>query len=341
LTRYPCLLPDQIDGLLNECHCALDAAVPGLGVGGVRLLNEHGPAQWPVEWHLPWWLAASLGLAEADWRALTVCNLLGLGYVRIQDRLAEGEGTAAASDAVLAAACYELALAELARLFPATPTFWQYRRLFMAHWLRALCDDQTPISQPFDAWQEQDLAALAWRGAPLKISAAGACLLANRGDLIPTLTDALDQLLIAQVLLDHVDDWREDLSAGRFNAFVAYATDCLENSSPLGPVSDRARRSSSIGAPTGRRGSCPQDENTVEANRRRVLALLMMGDPGSYFQLVQRYTARAGSLAAQAGCSGLAEFAASLQSEADLGCGRLVAAARSQLQQAVAGAIQV
>jgi hypothetical protein len=311
VTCYPQLSPDAVDGLLDECRRLLDALSPGLGSAGSRLLAEHGPAQWPVEWHLPWWLAASLGLAEANWRALTVCNLLGLGYVRIQDRLAEGGGMLAGGDAVLAAACYELALAELARLFPATPDFWQYRRLFMAQWLRALSDDRAPISRPFDSWQEQDLAWLAWRGAPLKISAVGACLLAVRSDVIPTLTDALDQLLIAQVLLDHVDDWREDLSAGRFNAFVAYATDC------------------------------PQDTTTAEAIRRRVLALLMMGDPGDYFQLVQRHVATAKSLAVQVGCSGLAEFAASLQSEAELGCGRLVGAARSHLQQAVGGVLQV
>lgn len=310
MTHYPQLSPNAVDGLLDECRRSLDALSPEMGSAGAWLLAEHGPAQWPVEWHLPWWLAASLGLAEADWRALTVCNLLGLGYVRIQDRLAEGTGISAARDAVLAAACYELALAELARLFPATPDFWQYRRVFMAQWLRALSDAHAPISRPFDAWQEQDLAWLAWRGAPLKISAVGACLLADRGDAIPTLTDALDQLLIAQVLLDHIDDWREDLPAGRFNAFVAYATDC------------------------------PQDTTTAEANRRRVLALLMMGDPGDYFQLIQRHIATAKLLAVQVGCSGLAEFVTSLQSEAELGCGQLVDAARSHLQQAFGGVFQ-
>ncbi len=313
MTRYPQLSPDEVDALLDQCCCALDELSPGLGAAGERLLAEHAPSQWPVEWHLPWWLAASLGLAEADWRALTVCNLLGLGYVRIQDRLSEGVDADAvlSGAAILGGACHELALAELARLFPATPGFWRHRHLFMVQWLCALSRDHAPINRPFDAWREQDLARLAWRGAPLKISAAGACLLADRGDLIPTLTDALDQLLVAQVLLDHVDDWRDDLAGGRFNAFVAYATDS------------------------------PQNAANSEANSRRVLALLMMGDPGGYFQLVQRHTAQARSLAVQVGCSGLAEYASSLQSEADLGCGRLVGAARSHLQQAVGGVFQV
>lgn len=305
--RYPQLSPDEIGALLTECRCALDAQSPSLGAAGVRLLMEHGPQQWPVEWHLPWWLAANLGLPEADWRALTVCSLLGLGYVRMVDRWAENAGAAAASagEALLAGACHELALAQLTRLFPAAPDFWQHRHAAMSYWLRSLVEDDPAFSQPFAAWQEQDLARLAWRGAPLKITAVGACLLARRADLIPTLTDALDQLLVAQVLLDHVDDWREDLAGGRFNVFVAYASDL------------------------------PQDAASAQANSRRVLALLMMGDPGSYFQLVQRYAARAQSLAAQAGCSSLAQFAASLQSEVELGCGRLIDAARSHLQQAV------
>ncbi|HSN77174.1 MAG TPA: hypothetical protein VL334_19055 [Anaerolineae bacterium] len=313
MTRYPQLSPDEIDGLLDQCRCALDALSPALGVAGGRLLAEHPPRQWPVEWHLPWWLAAGLGLAEADWRALTVCNLLGLGYVRMEDRLAEGMGVDASLSgaAVLAGACHELALAGLAELLPATPDFWRYRHLFMAHWLRSLSEDDGHSSLPFAAWQEQDLARLAWRGAPLKISAVGACLLADRGDLIPTLMDALDQLLIAQVLLDHVDDWRDDLAGGRFNVFVAYAS------------------------------GFPQDCAHVEANGRRVLTLLMMGDPGDYFQLIQRHAARARSLAVQVGCSGLAEFVASLQSEADLGCSRLVDAGRDHLRQAVSGVLHV
>jgi len=312
LTRYPHLPPDQVDALLDQCVRALDDLSPGLGAAGRRLLAEHGPQQWPVEWHLPWWLATNLGLPEADWRALTLCNLLGLGYVRMVDCWAENADAAAVSagEALLAGACHELALAQLTRLFPAAPDFWQHRHAAMSHWMRSLVEDDPAFSRPFAAWQEQDLARLAWRGAPLKITAVGACLLAQRAELIPILTDALDTMLVAQVLLDHVDDWREDLAGGRFNVFVAYASDL------------------------------PQDAANVQANSRRVLALLMMGDPGSYFHVVQRQVARAQSLAAHVGCSGLAQFAASLQSEAELGCGRLIDAARSHLQQAVSRVLQ-
>lgn len=303
LTRYPHLPPDQVEALLDQCGRALEDLSPGLGAAGRRLLAEHGPQQWPVEWHLPWWLAATLSLAEADWRALTVCNLLGLAYVRVADRLAED--AAAPEAALLAAACHELALAELARLFAVTPSFWQHRHAAMSHWLRSLVEDDPAFGRPFAAWQQQDLARLAWRGAPLKITAVGACLLAQRADLIPILTDALDAMLVGQVLLDHVDDWREDLAGGRFNVFVAYASDL------------------------------PQDAANGPANSRRVLALLMAGDPAPYFQVVQRQVAAAQALAAQAGCSGLAQYAASLQNEAELGCGWLIDAARGHLQQTV------
>ncbi len=304
---YTPLPPDDVAALLDLCRAALAGIAPDLGTRGVRLLAAHPPEQWPVEWRLPGWLAASFGLDDDAGRALTVCNLLGLGFVRVQDDLAEAGGgsSVAAEDAVLAAACYEAALSQLAGMFGSTPLFWQHRRAIMAQWLRSLLHEDAGAGAPFRQWQEHDLLRLAWRGAPLKISAVGACLLADRAPAIPPLLDALDHLLTAQVLLDHIDDWREDLAGRRYNAFVAYASDL------------------------------PQDAAHAEANSRQVLTLLMQGDPGGYFDLIQRHATRSAVLSAEAGCAGLADFAQGLAIEADAGCQQLVAAARHDLTMAV------
>lgn len=268
----------------------------------------HTGEQWPVEWHLPWWLAQELRLPEEIWRGLTVCNLLGLGYVRLHDQLAEettADGLTSGRQAVLAAALYEAALASQTQLFGGAPEFWRRRSGYMAAWLAALLEDGLPLSQPAARWQETELLRLADRGAPLKITAAGACLLAGCAQRLPLVEQALDHLLTAQVLLDHVDDWQEDLAQGRANVLVAFASDL------------------------------PQERRHAEANQRRVLALLMLGDPAGYWQHVQRHLARAGALAEAIPCAGLARFIAAQAEDADLAWQRLIGEARGHLAGAV------
>ncbi len=305
---YPCFSPDDEAWLLAQCRAALSDVSPELAAAGVRLLAGLPAAQWPVEWHLPWWLGVSLELPEELWRRLTVCNLLGLGYARWQDQLAEGgSGPDAGRGAVLAAALYEGALAGLAELFAGRPHFWRSRQAIMAQWLAGLLEEEAALSQPAARWQEAELLRLARRGAPLKITAAGACLLAERADLTGLLEPALDHLLTAQVLLDHVDDWQDDLAQGRYNVLVAYASEL------------------------------PQNRTHREANQRRVLALLLLGDPTGYWRHVQHHLAQAGLLAEAAGIDGLARFVASQAREAELGWQDTLKAGRGQLASAVGG----
>lgn len=303
---YPCFSPDDVAWFLAQCRAALSEVSPELAAAGVRLLAGHPAEQWPVEWHLPWWLGVSLELPEAVWRRLTVCNLLGLGYARWQDQLAEGSsGPDAARGALLAAALYEGALAGLAELFAGRPHFWRIRQTIMAQWLAGLLEDDPALSQPAARWQETELLRLARRGAPLKITAAGACLLAERADLALLLTPALDHLLTAQVLLDHVDDWQDDLAQGRYNVLVAYASDL------------------------------PQNQAHWEANQRRVLALLLLGDPSGYWRHVQHHLAQALALAEAAGIDGLARFIASQTRDAELAWQAMLMTGRSHLAGAV------
>lgn len=274
----------------------------------MRLLVALPPQHWPVEWHLPWWLAGDLGLPPAIWQALTVCNLLGLGYVRVQDHLAEGGDAleAAFKPNVLAGALHEAALAELAALFWSTPRFWQLRHGYMAQWLRSLQEgDRWPV-RPYAQWRQEDFASLAWRGAPLKITAMGACLLAGRTDVMQPLTAALDPMLVAQVLLDHAADWAEDLPGQRFNALVACASDA------------------------------PQTGANVGINRRRVLRLLMLSDSKrAYFSQIEARIDEARACAAEAGCRALVDYLAAFQVEAQADADELICAAQAHLRRTV------
>jgi hypothetical protein len=98
--------------------------------------------------------------------------------------------------------------------FDASSPLWSELERQLTQW-RAVRKEQRGAVGPALAWQR-----LAQRGAPTKIAALAVCLLACRPEAFPVLDECLDHGMAAKVLYDDVMDWREDLAAGRWNAFV-------------------------------------------------------------------------------------------------------------------------
>lgn len=200
------------------------------GVGDVRpdllpmamkLLERLAPERWMLEWHVPWWLGLALGLDRAIAREIVLSNVFGLGSIRLQDDLVDGEVVSrrAVAAKTLATVLYELALEPYRSRFPAGSPFWVHLETCMSDWRTATGDGDR----------------LAARGAPLKISAFAVCRLTDRVDLYPSVDRILDEALEALVLYDHLADWQADLDAGRWNAFVAGLSDGPQT------VADRVR----------------------------------------------------------------------------------------------------
>lgn len=230
---------------------------------GQQLLARMAPANWTLEWGLPLWLGCAFDLDPASARTMAVCNVFGLGYVRLQDDLLDEswEPGTKATKRCLGNLLYRQAMQRYARLFSQHTRFWDYLDQYMAQWLQATIQSNQPAKTDFHAFDDDDFALLAARGAPLKIGCAGVCLLAAQPAALPTLTQALEYWLTASVLLDHVHDWEADLAADRYNTFVAYA-------SPL-----------------------PQTSLYRTENRRGVLEMLYLGDQAQpYFDLIRRFT---------------------------------------------------
>lgn len=205
-----------------------------------RLLARLPPERWMLEWHLPWWLGHALGLDRGLAREIVLSNLLGLGSIRLQDDLADGE--VAAKDMVatntLSAALYEAALEPYRSRFPPESEFWAHLETCMAEWRSATGEGAASggsgaasgdvASDSIGASGDPEAAVgrrLEARGAPLKISAFAICLSTGRIDLYPTVDRCLDDTLEALVLYDHLADWEADLDAGRWNAFIADLSD--------------------------------------------------------------------------------------------------------------------
>ena len=235
-----------------------------------RLLERIAPPSWTLEWLLPRWIGAPLGLDETTTIDLMLANVLGLGYVRLQDDLADGgvEKAALPATVCLSALLYQEWMALYRRLLAASSPVWTYCARYQSQWIEATLYSNQQPEAAFAADNDNDLLRLAARGAPLKICCAGVCLLADHEEKIVPLTSAIDYLLAGMVLVDHAADWMDDLAAGRYNAFVH-------------SISSHA-----------------QTPEHQEINRRRVMEEIFLGDAGRpYLELARRSVQRAIRLA--------------------------------------------
>lgn len=286
----------------------------GLGDAAVREAEQLAahliPDQWPLEWHLPFWLGADFGLAEPVWRQLVAVNLLGMAHVRLADDLADEtlDGPRRAVKTALGRRLLATSGDLLQGLFEPASPFWSRHAMYLDQWRRAGEEEDAWRDAPRDRLLE-DWQWLAWRGAPAKITAIGACLLAGRDAVIAALETCIDHTMAATVLLDHADDWPADLPAGRFNAYAFWLSDL------------------------------PQHARFAERNRRQVLAALMHGDGAghrSYYRLVDEHMVAAQQVAGPVGSAGLSAYLASFRQDAQVQGASQLESARKTLRDALA-----
>jgi hypothetical protein len=290
---------------------ALGRFSPEIYEAGRGLLERIDRPNWAVEWSLPYWLGEAFGLRRQVKRALTLANVFGLAYVRLQDDAIDGElaREESATAPMLAAALYHLWLEQYRRLFDATSPFWHYFERDLATWLRAALRDgrePTASSNGTATITHEHALELAERGAPLKVGAIAACLLAFREHDVPAAEQAIDHLLGAAVLLDHVHDWSEDVEAGRYNAFVSYAL-----------------------------GRHPGDAGSAGARRAVLEEIYLDGAGRSYLALVQELIEQAQEKARPLGCTGLSHYLDRLDENVAAYSTRLGRHAERTLQAAV------
>jgi hypothetical protein len=192
----------------------------------MRVFGRLEPRRWTLEWYLPWWLGHAFGLDLEIANELVLSNVLGLASIRLQDDLVDGDVRADDIDGAkaLSSALYRQAVAPYRSRFPASSPFWGHLDSSMSVW-RSATDGTSERGGGGKTPGDLDSQSLAARGAPLKISAFAACMLAGRVDAYSVLERALDHALTGLVLYDHFGDWQSDLTAGRWNAFVAAVSD--------------------------------------------------------------------------------------------------------------------
>jgi hypothetical protein len=271
----------QVIAVEESIIATIRALSPRLVDPAWLLLDNISTSNWALEWNLPRWLGDSFGIEPDVTRTLVRCNVLGLGYIRIQDDLIDREVDPEAwtSTILLANLLYTEALLGYIRLFAADSPFWGHFQQLMSQWTRGTLHSSELAPEDFRVDEPETLLRLAERGAPLKICCAAACLCAGREEHIAALSRSMDHLLVSLVLLDHANDWTDDLDGGRFNAFVAF----------ISPH--------------------PQTAAHLEDNRTAVLQNIYLGDAARpYFDLVQQHLRSAIEAAKTVACPDLSQY---------------------------------
>ncbi len=193
---------------------------------GAELLGKLTPPKWELEWYLPRWLGESLGLAAEVTDDLVLANGFGLCFIVLEDRLQDEALTLEARHDArhLSKALHHWWLAQNTLLCSGNQLFWGAFARIMEEWRTATAVSNDQPGCRFDDVIQRDWRRLAHRASPLKVCCVAATQLADRPALLAPLERSLDDLHVAAVLLDHAQDWMDDLAGGRYNAFVH---DCM------------------------------------------------------------------------------------------------------------------
>ncbi|HET7009581.1 MAG TPA: hypothetical protein VFI11_02295 [Anaerolineales bacterium] len=174
---------------------------------------------WQLEWNLPRWLAEAFALPEEVVRRVVLANVLGLGYVRMIDDLRDRETASLglADTRSLANVLYEAAISTYLEMLGTHEWFWAQLERFLHEWQAVKPEDVCLDVLHAGGADVQSLARL---GSPLHIGTAAMCAISGQEGRLEEMMEPVRHYLVACVLLDHMQDWREDTQAGRPNLFV-------------------------------------------------------------------------------------------------------------------------
>lgn len=288
-----------------RCYTTWLAELPSrLRQAGQDLLRQIGTAHWYLEWHLPRWLGAAYKLPAEVTDKLVLSNVYGLAYIRLQDNLFDGELEGRWEEATaLASSLYQQWMCQYRSLFNSNSPFWPYLDRFNGQWLRASLEKQGPGGEELRSGLDEAVLRLAERGAPLKICCAAACLLSGQGEADTRLLAGISYHLAGAVMVDHAEDWQEDLEKGHYNALAAFL------------------------APKGH----------LQANRQAILEELYLGDAARpYFELARRQFQHARDCVSRSGLDELDEYLSWAEAETAAYSDWLAETVRQKLHEAAA-----
>jgi geranylgeranyl pyrophosphate synthase len=171
-------------------------------------------------------LEAFPALTPAAIRSLAVAGRLFATSVFVADGVMDGQTTGAAltTDLLRLQALQFEAYQKLYQLFPPASPFWLQMRGYLAAYVDA-CLLEQQFTTGERSWSEftETVAGRIITGkcGVAKCVVAALATLADQPDRLPALTASIDHYYIAFQLWDDLQDWKEDLAAGRPSLLLA------------------------------------------------------------------------------------------------------------------------
>ncbi len=206
---------------LNEVK-SIDSSLSRVYVEKMRELKRHD-----ILVCLPYWLTDAMSCHHPlnVIRALALGNLYGTSYILVQDRIIDRQSNLLPdvneSRALLVSNhLYYKWIKEYQRVFPAPSRFWLLFEKYLVEYTNSILWEKQEHWGKLHDFAETDLKYLGQKLSPLKISGAGMCLLNNRTEWIPLLSQLIEQYHIGYQLADDVSDWREDLRNRNYTYYL-------------------------------------------------------------------------------------------------------------------------
>jgi hypothetical protein len=223
------VLDDPCAGIWPLVYARLEHYPPALGEPLLRFAREVIAPKPFYGWRHPLELAHCFGLPRATGEALTVAHLLGYLALTLEEDLLDGDPKSALPPrdlTVLTTLLHWDTAATLTGVMGHRPDFWDLAGRLRARWAEATHDETEGRGDQGTGRQEdEELRQRAGKATGLFLAPLGVLLAAGRDDLLPAAERLLAAIYTAIVLLDDLQDWPDDLAAGRRNFLVELARD--------------------------------------------------------------------------------------------------------------------
>lgn len=173
---------------------------------------------------LAFWLKDEFNMSMELCRKVSIGGIFGMLYFFAQDDLIDSENCENRSEKVLLANLYfGDFIKEYQRLFASESSFWTAFQRHISEWVICNHWEKTTHRNVYADYTEEDLIRLAGKTAPLKIVCDALVQLSGREELVETVYEAIDAVLVSMQMVDDLGDWEKDIVDGNGTYFLTEA----------------------------------------------------------------------------------------------------------------------
>ncbi|AJS57385.1 class 1 isoprenoid biosynthesis enzyme [Paenibacillus sp. IHBB 10380] len=211
---------NEISQVFVEAQEIISQFPPSLDHKGLSYLNKFNihsedSTKNYICYLLPFWMKETSTLSNEDYRKLSLGNVFAMLYFFIQDDLMDEPSNSDRSQLILSNLFYLHFLDIYRSYFASDSPFWTYFNQYIREWSDGLTNEN------HKDYFQSDPSMIAKKSAPLKLSSTGILLLSGQNDLIPTVSDLVERVLITLQMSDDWVDWQEDLADGNYNSLLS------------------------------------------------------------------------------------------------------------------------